>query len=232
MAGGNPKDLLFNNTLGEVFPEQAAQPLPDKDARDYALERLKEYFCALIFQRTGGIGEPSIAFQLPEDSVHIAQPDDIKNLPLPGIGIIPGRGVHETYGLGPPVMLEKSVGIAGPGTALLRRGDYVENFVVEVWGSKIAERRALLAGLKSALRASDSSSSIYLSLPSYFDMTAGFMLNESQPIDGDEVSRNRRRGHLMVELRVCEVTLTNVRELNTSVGTTVLDGNLTMGLDC
>lgn len=232
MAGGDPRDLLFNNTLGAVYPEQAVQLLPDKDARDYSLERLREYFCALIFQRTGGIGQPTIPFQLPEDSVHIAQPDDVKDLPLPAIAIIPGRGVHETYGLGPPVMLDGTVGIAGPGTALLRQGDYVENFVVEIWASKKAERRAMLAGLKSALRASDSSSSIYLSLPSYFNMTAGFMLNESQPIDGDEVSRNRRRAHLMVELRVCEVRLTNVRELNTSVGTTVLDGNLTMGLDC
>lgn len=232
MAGGNPQDLLYNNTAGVVYPPQATQPLPDKDARDYALERLREYMCALVFHRTGVEKQPAIPFQLPKDSVHIAQPDDVKDMPLPGIAIIPGRGVHETYGLGPPIVIDGSEGVAGPGTALRRLGDHIENFIIEVWGSKKAERRALLAGLKSALRASDSSSAIYLSLPDYYNMTAGFMLNESQPIDGDEVSRNRRRGHLMVELRVCEVALTNVRELNSSVDTRVLDGNLTLELDC
>lgn len=232
MAGGNARDLLFNNTLGDVYPPQPAPPLPDKDARDYALERLRDYMCALIFRRTNAPGLPSIPFRLPPDSIQIQQPDDLKNLPLPGIGIVPGRGVHESFGLGPPVIQEKTAGIAGPGTALLRNGDYVEDFIIEVWGSKKAERRALVAGLKSALRANDGSYSIYLSLPQYWNMTAEFTLNESQYLDGDEVSRNRRRAHIMVTMRVCEVTLTNVRRLNASVETTVLDGNVVTELDC
>jgi hypothetical protein len=228
----DPNDLLFNSTLNRVYPPMPAALLPDKDARDYALAKLREYLCALVFQRTGDVNGPTIPFSLPKDSIQIQQPDDIKNLPLPGIGIIPGRGVHESIGLGPPVVIESSKDIAGPGTALLRNGDYVEPVTIEVWGSKSAERRALVAGLKSALRASDGSYGIYLLLPEYYNMTAEFALNESQYIDGDEVSRNRRRAHLMVTMRVCEVTLTNVNDLNSSLETTVLDGNLGIGIDC
>jgi hypothetical protein len=224
--------LLKNNTLNVVYPPQPLPVLPDKDARDYALERLREYFCSLIFRRTNAPGLEAIPFCLPFESVLIQQPDDLKDAPLPGIAIIPGRGVHDTYGLGPPTVLEDTVGVAGPGTALLRAGDYIEPFIVEVWGSKKAERRALVAGLKAAFRANDGSSAIFLSLPAYYNETAAFELIESQYIDGDEVSRNRRRAHLMVTMRVCEVTLVNVRQMNADVATTVLDGNVFLTLDC
>lgn len=224
--------ILFNNTLNVVYPEQETPQLPDRDARDYALRRLRDYICSLVFRRTNAPGMEPIPFRLPPESVMIEQPDDVRDAPLPGVGFIPGRGVHETFGLGPPVVIESSKGIAGPDTALLRNGDYVETFTIEVWGSKKAERRALLAGLKSALRASDGSSGIYLSLPDYFNQTAGFELIESQPIDADEVSRNRRRAHLMVTMRVCEVTLINVRPMKADVTTEVLDGNLFTTLDC
>jgi hypothetical protein len=90
----------------------------------------------------------------------------------------------------------------------------------------------LVAGLKAAFRANDGSSAIFLSLPAYYNETAAFELIESQYIDGDEVSRNRRRAHLMVTMRVCEVTLVNVRQMNADVATTVLDGNVFLTLDC
>lgn len=223
---------LYNNTLNNVYPPQATPPLPDKEARDYALEALKAYICSLIFQRTNAPGLPPIPFQLPPDSVQIEQPDDIEDLAMPGIGIIPGRAVSETYGLGPPVILDKTEGIAGPGTALQRQGDHVESIIIEAWATKKAERRALAAGIKAALRASDGSSSIYLHLPNYWGMTAGFELDETLRIDGDEVSRNRRRAHVFVTMRICEVALTNVRTLNTTLDTTVLDGNVFLTLDC
>lgn len=225
-------ELLFNNTLGYVLPEQSASLLPDKDAREYALERLREYIAALVFRRTNEAGQESIPFQLPEQSIQIQQPDDLKDLPLPGIGIVPGRGYHEGFGLGPPNIIDSTQGVAGPGTALVRNSEYVEQIVIELWGSKKAERRALVAGMKSALRASDGSYGIYLSLPAYYGLTAGFALDESQYIESDETSRNRRRGHLMVTMRVTEVTLVNVRQLFASVETTVLDGSVTLELDC
>jgi hypothetical protein len=168
--------LLWNSQVGVVFPAMAPAALPDKDARDYALEALRNYFCALIFRRTNAEGLDPIPFQLPLDSVQIQQPDDVKDLPLPGIGIIPGLGMHEQFGLGPPTVLEGSEGVAGPGSALLHLSDYIETVVVEVWGSKKAERRALVAGLQAALRQSDSSQASRLL------WYAGVVLSELDPI--------------------------------------------------
>lgn len=230
-----PADFLYNNQLNAVWPPLPAPPLPHKDARAYALERLREYICALVFYRTGAVDPtpgPPIPFQLPVASVHLAQPDDITNLDMPAIGVIPGRGVHETYGLGPPDIIEGSDGLAGPGTVLLRQSEYIETFILEVWGSKNAERRALMAGLKAAFRNSDGSYAIRMQLPAYYDIIATYSLNESQYIDGDEPVRNRRRGHLMIEMRVDEVMPTNVRPLTAIVETTVLDASASVALDC
>lgn len=225
-------DMLYNSQVGVVYPPQAAPLLPDRDARDYAMEALKRYLCALVFRRTNADGLEPIPFQLPLDSVQVQQPDDPKDLPLPGIGIIPGRGIHEQFGLGPPTTLDGSDDVAGPGTALLHLSDYIEPFIIEVWGSKKAERRALVAGIQAAMRQSDGSQAIYLNLPEYYGMTASFYLDATQYIDGDEVSRNRRRAQLSVLLTVCEVAVTNVRPLNASIEMTVLDGNLVATLDC
>jgi hypothetical protein len=223
--------MLANNTYGVVYPPQPLQPLPTKDAREYGLERLRDYICSLRFYRSNAPGQPPIPFALPETSVLIQQPDDLKDLPLPGIGIVPGNGTHEPFGLGPPSILDETEGVAGPGTALQLSGEYREQVVIEVWGSKKAERRALMAGLKTALRASDGSSAIYLTLPDYYDTTVGFELVESLYIDGDEVARNRRRGHIVVDMRVYELAVVNVRELIVSAHTTVLDGNVVLTLD-
>lgn len=215
-----------------VSPATSTVPLPDKEARDYALERLRDYICSLVFRRTNAPGQPSIPFQLPPTSVLIQQPDAMKDLPLPGVGIVPGRGFENSYGLGPPELVDATVGIGGPQTALLRIGEYTEQVTIEVWGSKVAERRALMAGLKAALRAGDSSAAIFLHLPDYWGIRASFLLDESQYIDGDEVLRNRRRAHLFVTMTVPQVVLTNARELQPAVSMTVLDGNGQLTLDC
>lgn len=218
--------VLFNNTLGEVYPIQEQPDLPDKDAREYALERLQEYLSTLVFRRTGGEGQRAKGFKIPKDDIHIFQPDDLVNATIPGIGIIPGRATHETYGLGPPSVIDGTEGVLGPGTALLRLADHIETITLEAWGSHHPERLAILSGLKQALRANDGSSSIWLSLPDYFGMAAEFAMMESQPVDGDEVLRNRRRGHIFVRMQVCEAIPVLVRQMNASLQTTVLDGNL------
>lgn len=214
------------NTFGNVWPPKPALPLPDKDPREHALERLREYICALEFMRTGDVGGKPIPFRLPLNTVFIAQPDSLVDLPLPGVGIVPGRGAHNTFGLGPPEVRDETFNVFAPGTAVAQLGEYSEVITIEVWGSKIAERRALMAGLKQAFRASDSSTAIYLSLPSYFGSVASFELVESLYIDGDEVARNRRRGHLFLNMRVCELALVNVVSLQVLDEVTVIDGNV------
>lgn len=223
---------FINSTLGTVWPPRAPQPLSSKDARTHALERFKLFISLLQFQREGAPGQPPIPFFLPLDNIHLAQPDDIADLHMPGIGIIPARGTNDAFNLGPPIIQEDTVDKFGPGTAVVRSSTYEETFILEVWAEKIAERVCLIAGLKEAMRLGDTSYSIRLTLPDYFGLVAQFALADSQYIDGDEVSRNRRRGHIFINLQVCEVFLTNVTPFRADVHTTILDGMLGSGVDC
>src|SRR5690606_5486901 len=110
--------FINGSSLNAVYPPRPRPPLPDRDARDYALRRLREFLAALVYRRTGAPGQPTIAFRVPKLDIHIHQPDDITNLNMPAFGIVPGRGFHETFGLGPPQIIDGTEDLYGPGTAL------------------------------------------------------------------------------------------------------------------
>jgi hypothetical protein len=191
------------------------QPLPHLDARERALDTFAEFVSRLVFQRTGDVGKGgrTIAFRVRRDDIHVYQPDSPLEgpPPAPGIGMLPGRAVHEPYGLGPPQVLEDTVDAYGLGTVLERQGDHVETFAVEVVASKQAERVAVVAGLKSAFRIGDSSGALRLVCRGYYDRVASFRLDESEQVDDQDAARNRRRGHLYVQLHVQEVQLVRYR---------------------
>lgn len=231
--------FLVGSSLNNVLPPRDRPPLPDRDARDYALMRFRAFLAALVYRRTGDPQQPPIPFRVPKANIHIYQPDDVENAAMPGFGLIPGRGIHETVGLGPPDAEESTANVYAPGTALIHQSDYVEVFTLEAWGSKQAERRALMAGVKSAMRQNDGSYAIRLSLPDYYDRVAEFSLDESTYIDGDEVVRNRRRAQLFIRLQVPEVALANFSTLqvqhitpSAQLGVEVLDGNVFPSIDC
>lgn len=228
----NAANFIFGSTLGTTWPAAPAQKLPDKDARYYALNALRTFISLLIFHRTNAPGERPIPFVVPKGSIMTEQPDDLRSAPMPGIAFLPGRVSHDTFGLGPPVAIEGTEDLHGDGTVLVRGGEHIETIILELWGSKIAERRALLAGLKVALRSDDGSTSIRLKLPEYYDQVVSFSLVDSQNIDGDEVSRNRRRAHIFLEMSVCEVFLVNTTTFEPTVDCQILDGNVNPALDC
>lgn len=226
--------LLRGTPFGFVYPAAPLRPLPDVDARYYALEQLRAYLAALVFSRTGAVGEPAKPFQVPAEDLLIEQPDDPKDLRFPSIGVLPARGTHDMIGLGPASIDESTLDVYAPGTALLWYGDYVEPLMLEVFSAHKAERRALLAGLKIALRPLEQSSSLNLKLPAYFDRIAQFTMTESQYIDDPDVIRGRRRGQIPLVLRVPEVVLVDVVTLKPYVHletgeSVVLDETVTAG---
>lgn len=223
----DPSSLLTGVPFGTVWPPKPPpRGLPDKDAREHALKQFKLFVSLLVFNRPGNINEPPIPFKVPEDSIHIYQPDDVKTAELAGIGILPGRGVHQEYGLGPAVVLEDTVDVFGQGTVLVRESEYTEVFTIEIVAAKHAERTAIAAGLKEVLRYADDSYAIRLRLPGYYNQVASFSLNESMPIDDDHAVRNRRRAHLYVELTVPEVFLVWYRLLQPRIDLEVEDGGV------
>lgn len=195
-----------------VWPPREAQRLPDYDARNAALMAFKEFLAELIFQRSGENGQ-TVPFKVPPQNIHIYQPDDIKDAGLPGFGIVPALGTTESQGLGPAPVDEDSYEDFGLGTALVSQGDYTEAFVLECWGSKQAERRALVAGVKTVLRMDQESWTLRLKLKRYYDQVATFALQDVQYVDGDEVARNRRRTLMTIVLTVPEVAIENVNPM-------------------
>lgn len=202
---------------GTVVPLRARPKLQDRDSRDAAMRRLRDFIALVVFQLTGDQAKPTYPFSIPKDNIFTDQPDDLEKLPQPGVGFVPARGTHVPFGLGPAVAMEHTRDLYGEGTVLVKQSEYVEQFTVEVWTDKIAMRRAILAGLKQLFRMSDASYALQLTLPNYYDQVASFTLDDSQPIDDDAAVRNRRRGHLYVELRVTDVSLVNYVELDPTI---------------
>jgi hypothetical protein len=197
----------------ELFGDNVVQPpttLPAKDAREHALVRLGDFIAALVFQRTGDHdGDATIPFQVPRETIHHYNPNDTTQLTPPAIGLVPGKGVEDMYALGPALVLEETRDVFGPNTVLVQYGEYVEDFMIEVFSAKHPERRAIVAGLKEMMRASENSSALWLTLPHYFDQVAVFELNGSEYVEDPDTIRNRRHAYLSVTLRVPQMSLIN-----------------------
>ena len=211
---------MRGDAFGRVrHPTASPAPgLQHRDARSHALSTLREFISLLNFSRAGDLpdGAP-IRFRVPEERIHVYQPDDVQQtLGKPGIGFLPGRAVHEPYGLGPGEVLDDTADRFGDGLVLVRRSDHVETFPVEVVVDKAPVRDGIVAGLKEALQMDDRSGALRLVCRSYFDIVASFRLEQSENIDEADGTNNRRRAHLFVLLQIPEVALVRYR------GTTVL----------
>lgn len=202
------------NEPGALLTHEPPRHAEDQteDGRTHALYRLRLYISLLLFYRRGDRGGPPVPFRVPIENIHVEQPDDVKDLKLPAIAFLSAPAKHEERGLGPPTIDEASADAGG--TALAHASDHVEMLAVEVMSAYPAERRALLAGLRRALRASDRSYGIAMRLPSYHGAIAQFWLDESQPVDDPDVVRGRRRALLRVWLTVPELSLVRVPRMS------------------
>lgn len=223
---------LIQHPFGRVWPYRPPQPLPDTDVRTIGLRRFREFLSVLRFMRVGNTPTQPIEYRLPLTSIHIEQPDAVVELPFPGVGILPGRGVSEPIGLGPPKPLEETLDVYGAGTILVQQGEYTETFTVEAWGSHRAERRSLLAGISAALRLSEDSYSTRITMPAYFDRVVEFWLDGQQHIDDPDVVKGRRRGHLFVGMRLAEVQLVNATTMQplVALASCDVDADISVGV--
>lgn len=179
------------------FPEV---PLPDFDARTQALRVLAQWFSSLAYRRTMAPGEPSQPFAITPERVFIEQPDNVEGLQFPSIGILPGRGQYITRGLGGAEPDDETATVDG--LALLVPYDYAELITVEGWGSKIAERRSIVAAIEVAMGSFEGTTDLRLKMPDYFGLVATFSLMERENVDDLEVPRGRRRVHLFLQMTV------------------------------
>jgi hypothetical protein len=80
--------------------------------------------------------------------------------------------------------------------------DYTELLTVEGWGSKISERRSIIAAIEVAMGSYVGTTDLRLILRNYYDTVATFTLMERENIDDIEVQRGRRRVHLYIQMLV------------------------------
>ena len=160
-----------------------------------------------MFSRKGDAGGPSIAFTIPKERIFTEQPDDPQRLDFPALGMLPGLGSTDPGILGPLGEIDGTLDRYAPGTMLLDQGWYAETFTIECWSNHPAEREAVMGGIEAALRVSQRSSALVLTLPGYFDRLAQFSLENAQHVDDPSVIQGRRRGQIMVALGVQPVLL-------------------------
>ena len=192
-------------------PSTATCEDDEPDARGAALDALRAYLanCPIRFPngRTGSLH--------PDDIYVSASSDEggASELHLPSIGFAGGTADDSLPCLGPPELDEESWGIRGPGTALAWIGEHRERLTVEVWTRDDAERRAVIAMLRSAFRPAEDLGSLALPLPKYFGQVARYTLDGHQTIDDADAARNRVRALLFVDLEVAVVQLVGAAKM-------------------
>lgn len=208
-------------------PPYPEVPLPDVDARTQGLRVLARWFSSLVFRRTMAPGMPPEPFSITPDRVFIEQPDNVEGLQFPAIGILPGRGTYLTRGIGGTEPDDETA--TADGLALLVPYDYQELITVEGWGSKIAERRSIVAAIEVAMGTYEGTTDLRLIMPDYYGLVATFSLMERENLE-DESVRGRRRVHLFLQMTVPVVTAARFATLNPNVGVNIATNGLSDGL--
>lgn len=212
------RDAIVGNFWGEVYPRRDRPSFPIYDGRTAALRILKKYITELVFFRSGGVDEHGAAkdpipLRLAERDVHVEWPDDESELRLPAVALLAqGTAEYESLGLTTNVE-EDTYDVYAPGTVLIDLAEHVENVAIEVWAETKAQRRALLAGLEIALSPLEQMSGIRFRCPDYYGQFACFSLGSKEYVDDDQAFFARRKGRLVVELRIKVVALVNVNLL-------------------
>lgn len=201
-------DFLFGTPWGDVFP---ATPNPNPkslDGRTVALKILKQYISELEFFRVGTSFEaPPIPFTVKLEDIYIEWPDNEDSMKFPSVVFLSdGRIEYDAIGL-TGYIEEDSRDKYGLGTVVQWQSEPTETLVIEVQCTMRSERRALKAGLETALVPTEQMYGIRFRLADYYDQLVCFTLNEAEIIDGEDSAKGRRKLRLYLEMRYTQVAL-------------------------
>jgi hypothetical protein len=227
---GKIRDLLFGRPFGELFPPKANPPPLAVDGRTVALETLAAYIATLDFFRPGDTGGPPTKFRIPESNFHIEWPDYVEEMVFPSIAVVHSRASYDVIGLVSYVE-ESTRDVYAPGTVLQWQAEYVETINLEVWTSKKAERRSLLAGLETAFSPTEQMSGLRFRMPNYFNELVCFTLLRREVMDEPDSPKNRRRAQLEMQMRFNIVSLVNYTTMKPQVQVTVDFDQLGIAVD-
>jgi len=224
--------LLQGSPFGALYPPKAAVDLPAIDGRTACLRVLRRYIAELTFHMPGDRGSANTrSFKIPLEKIHIEQPDKNVVLDFPSIVFLPGAGEALPIGLA-TFLEEESFNKFAPGTALQVQSEYQETFTIELWARDKPTRRAMMQ-LELALTPTEQQYGIRFRVPDYYDQTVCFSLQGSMRPDDPDNVRNRRWGHMTVEMRFDSVRLVNVGTIKPEVSVDAYDGpgNVPVGIE-
>lgn len=196
----------MTNLVGDVprVLPAVAVPLATVDPRGAMLDALKAYVEGIEYLRPGPGGA---RFRVKPENVIPEWPDAGFEFEYPSISFGPGAGEDETIGL-TPIVDEGSFGVYAPGTAIVQLAEYVERLQVTVWAADRFERRAMLAGLRSAFTPTEGQGCVRLrTTKEYFERVAVFAWESVEVIDGEESVRGQRRADIYLDARIPVVRL-------------------------
>jgi hypothetical protein len=212
------RPLVQGQPWGETFPPKPSPQLSQIaiDGRTAALHVLRDYVTNLIFYRYMGPTAPIKPFQIPPDHFYIEWPDSTEDMVMPSIAIVHDRADYDVIGL-VSYIEENTRDVYAPGTVLQWQAEYVETINLEIWASKQAERRGILAGLEISFSPTEQMSGVRFIMPEYFNELVCFTMMRREIMDEPDSARNRRKAQLELQMRFNIVTLINYSELATQV---------------
>ena len=221
-AGFVPGNVGVNGSTFPVRSQIQAQQV-GINPRTLALRWLGRYIAELTFFRPGDQGGKPIPFTVPFDNYQVGRPDYDKDMPFPGVAIT-GQPVEHLYPGFTPWLDESTVDLYGRGTVVQIVNEAREELLMEIWGNKLPELRAIWSGLEVMFAPVEEMFGLRLKMPDYFNTTVCFTLLRSEWQDDEPAVRNRRSAHLYVEMRFCTSKLVNYSILTVNAAVTTADG--------
>ncbi len=209
---------------GEILWESERHPelpLPDKDAREYALQAFIDYLSTITFQMTGAKQGQTVPFKIPLKNMFIEWPayEDIADkgeddFPRVGFEILeetdeyPGFVASEVEG---------TDDLFAPGTILTKTGEHVETMDMHILCRNRAERRAIIAAIGLVMNPVQEITGLRFNLPLYFGAACRITLEGGGRVEDQDATRNRRLLKFKILLRVPNFYLVKLDQFNPQV---------------
>ncbi len=220
----NPLRRALDGSLGgQERPPRPPPPLAPVDARQHALEALRDYLAEIRFRILDPPGEPRV-FGLEPGRILTEYPENQDTAALfPRVVMLPGEAQYLPRGLS-PIVFEHSRHRHGRDTVLVCAHEYREEFRLEVWATTRAQRHALVAGIEQMISAPlQETPGLRLRLPRYHDAVANFQLERRANVGDEDAVRRRRKSDITLSLRVDVLRLVNARTMQPVVEVRVLE---------
>lgn len=183
---------------------------PYRDARQIALESLRDYLCDFTFYRS-----PEKFFKLTPESFYLDGVESEDSFTMPAIAVLAAQ--EQVVGSIFPKIIESTLNQYKQGYVLLRITEHTEDFTLEIWTGTKSERRAILSAIDQMFTPVQDMVGLRLILKQYYNQPARFTLNHIERANDDGI-HNRFRTLIHITLDVPVVRLVPATKMVPIIG--------------